>query len=236
MVNIWYFVIGGVAVGGIALAVIAFLYLRSWKIPIVNFKLVGDKRRPVLDLTRRAKIVYRDGVKHLKIRGTPNLWEMKNFKNQDYYLTVTGQPALVLFEFAKDCFAPVKPSLINKIRNKEGGVSQEEMSIFVPVGFEIANDVLEKLLLKAVDDFDPDFIVRNFARIDRQFTGGMKAFLREFGWMFGWVFLGVIVLVGLIMFFQKSPELAAACAKAAVDTSTNIAQRAAQGIAGGPPA
>lgn len=243
MVSLIGFILVGSGVGVVTIALFFFFMVRSWKIPVVNFKLVGDKRRPVLDLTRRAKIVVRNGVKYLKFRGTPDLWEMKNFKNEDYYQTTNGEPALIVFEFAKDCFAPVKPGLFAAIKKILGGKNEEaetllrEVPVFTPVGFELSETTLNGLLLKAIDDFDPDFILRNFGRIDRQYAGGLRAFLREFGWMIGWLLLFIIALVGIVMFFQKAPELAAACANAASDVGKNIIERAAAiAASGGGPA
>lgn len=235
MVSLLGFILAGSGIGIFLIAIIFFLFIRSWKIPVVCFKLVGDKRRPILDLTRRAKLVVRNGVKYLKFRGTPDLWEMKNFKNEDYYQTVNGVPALIVFEFAKDCFAPIKPGMFSR---KKGEPSFEERSMpyFTPIHFEMADDTLQGLLLKAIDDFDPDFIIRNFGRIDRQYSGGLRAFLREYGWMIGWLLLFVIALVGIILFFQKAPELAAACANAATDVGKSIVERAASYAATGVPA
>lgn len=211
-----------------------FIWLaKRWKIPLVIFKLVGDKRRPVLDLSKRAKIIVQNGIRKLKIKGTPMLWELKNFKNEHYYLTTAGVPALVLFEFAKDCYTPLAPTLFKK--DKEA--TRKAMSnapCYTPVGFEMDNLELRELMLKAVDDFDPDFIVRNFARINNQYVGGWQAFMREHGWMLGWLLLFFLALIGMVFFFIKAPEMASACANAATSGAQNAMQALAARVTGAP--
>lgn len=238
MVSVLAFVLGGVGFGVVLLAILFFLYAKSWNIPVVVFKMVGDKRRPVLDLSRRAKVVAQDGVRKLKIRGTPLLWEMRNFKNEHYYLTTLGKPALVLFEFAKDCYTPMRPSLFQKVKfwkdKEERQKLLKDVPVFVPIDMEIEQGTLEGLMLRAIDDFDPDFIVRNFARIDRQYSGNLGAFLKEHGWIIGWLLLMVLIIVGMVLFFQKAPELAAQCARAAVESSNSFLQSFAGKIAGAP--
>lgn len=228
MVAIGYFVLGGVGFSIVAIAVIFFFIQRSWNIPVIVFKLVGDRQRPVLDLTRKGKIIVESGVRKLKIRGTPMLWEMRNFKPDNYYTTTMGKAALVLYEFHKDCYTPMRPSLWARLLGKKIVDKNEvRVPVFVPVGMDLKNEDIDQLMLKAIDDFDPDFIVRNFSRIDNQYTGGWRAFLKEYGWILGWVLLFVIALVAIILFFQKSPEMAAACANAALENGENLIKRMA---------
>jgi hypothetical protein len=221
------FIIAGVVFGFLVLIVFMVLILRGWTIPVVVFRIVGDKRRPVLDLTKRAKIINQHGVKKLKIRGTPHLWELKNFQAENYYMSVNGKQALVLLEFAKDCYTPIRPTLIKRIFGGEELKELRKLPVLVPVEMELGEGVMNDLLLKAVDDFDPDFIVRNFARIESQYSGGWRQFLKEFGWIIGWILLFTLALVGMVLFFQKAPELAAACAQAGVATTKSVLAKAA---------
>lgn len=228
MVSIGILMLVGVGIGAVLLTTVFIIIQKSWNIPVVVFKLVGDKRRPTLDLSRKAKIVVEAGTRKLKIRGTPQFWEMRNFKAENYYQTTMGRPALVLYEFAKDCYTPMRPSLWRRVLGKKSDGKQEvSIPVMVPVDMEFKEEELNELLLRAVDDFDPDFIVRNFSRIDSQYTGGWRAFLKEYGWIIGWLLLFCIVLVGLVLFFQKAPQLAAACAQAAVENSKNFIQKMA---------
>ncbi len=232
MVNIvWSIVVIGVILMFMAIGAMIFFYMRGWRIPVVIFKLVGDKRRPILDLSRKAKIIIENGVKRLKIRGTPHLWEMRNFKNENYFLDIAGRPSLVLFEFSKDCYTPYRPLLLERWMNRwkkitpDQSEKMEELPVLTQVGVKCDAKMFSQLLLKAVDDFDPDFIVRNFGRIDRQYTGNLSHFLKESGWIIGWLLLFMLALVGGVLFLQKSPEIAAQCTGAALDATRLVLEQ-----------
>lgn len=251
------FGLGGFLLVGFMAVVLFFLYMKSWKIDVIILKYMGDKRRPSLDISRKGKIITRVGVSRLKIRGLPPEFDMKNFRAEHYWSTVRGRKALVLFEFANNLMTPITPQLatfselspyerqdylrtapivLSQKQTKTGWFAKKEATLTTamsPVSFDFDPTLYRELLLKAVDDTDMGFIVRNISRIDTQYMAGWRDFLKTHGWIIGWLLLFILAIIGITLFFQKAPDLARACADAAVQSKNSIIERAANSVGPG---
>lgn len=221
-IGLWIFML--------AIAGIIFLVFKGWNINVTILRFTGNKGRPML-IHRKAKKQIALGIPKLFVRGykTP----VRDFKQEYYYPSDKGpRGALLLWEYEDGMLTPCIPKL------KKGDLTPEqEQAIEIVQGlknvrFRFDPDMFRQLQLQAVDDVDIEFMLQEFARIDTQYTGGIWDFLKSHGHIIGWLILGVILLVIVIVGLKQAPEIAAQCAGAARQAAeSSMMERAAAAVA-----
>lgn len=200
----------------------------SWKIPVVVLRYAGDKRRPVIVLTK-GKTTSRDGVNRLLVKGYK--WPIRNFKSEYYYPYIKGKKhALLLWEPKPGILTPTLPSLkgleggtLKKVKEVQEWLNQQlQNARLQPVDFRFDDVMYKSLLLKAVDDTDIDFMLQHIARVESQYVSGWRDFLSKYGSHMVMVVLSFCLLAGFIVWLEKSPEWAASCANAAQETTSSL--------------
>lgn len=254
------------------LIIVFWLFIRrSWNISVVIFRWKGDKRRPVIDLSKKAKLVNQGGVQYLRIKGIPVEYMFKNFKSENYHTQMNGKSALLLWEFSANMFAPLTTRTIGEIRIqsetmerradgtstmkvkdlptlipvKHPGFAQRfrgdttratEGSLLTEMDFRFDETVFKKLELLALDDLDMEFTIRNVTRVSSQYSSSWKEWLAQHGYLVGWMMFAAVVIVAIVLFYMKAPDLFAACAQRAFDAGkqSGILQKATQAVTGAP--
>jgi lipoprotein signal peptidase len=227
----WFFVAPAFIL--FAVIVIYIMNRLSYNIPVVIFRYVGNKGRPMFGLAKAKKWTLK-GVTRLKVRGYK--MAIRDFRAENYY-PVYGMPrakfgGLVLWEYEDGMLTPNLPKHVELSKEEQARFDaiMIQLQAFQAIPFEFDEKLHEGLKLKAVDDVDIDFMIAEHARIDSQYTGGIWGFLDKYGGMIILLIISVIILVSVVTFFQKAPELAKACADAAVQNSQTLLEKASQYI------
>jgi uncharacterized protein YggT (Ycf19 family) len=200
------------------LLLIFIMWYVSYNIPVTVLRFVGNKGRPLLIHTKAKKKAFK-GVTRLKIRGYK--MDIRDFKQDNYYPARRGKyGALLLFEFEDGYLTPTLPKKIDLSAEEKARLNEllDEVHNLGAGKFQFDHELHADLVLKAVDDVDVDFMIQEYARINDQYPGGWGEFFQKFGGHLIVAFIAIIMLVMVIVFFNKAPELATACANAAVDT------------------
>lgn len=198
-----------------------FLIRRRWNIPVVILKYTGDKRRPMLAL-RRGKRQREKNVLGIYIKGYR--FPVKNFKGENWY-PAENSPigGLVLWEFRPGWLTPALPSMMDlpeELRPQAQQLHAYLQSKHI-VDFAYDNDLYSKLMFKAVDDIDVEWYVNMIDRLKDQYVSGWREFLSKYGGHLLLVVLGMFMLVGFIVWLEKSPDLAGQCISAGVEAAKN---------------
>lgn len=214
MIPIQVIVLGGFLFLLLSFILILVLHLRAYCIPTVILRFVGNKGRPTLIYKKAKKDISR-GVPRLMVRGYK--YPVRDFKAEFYYPTPKGKyGALLLWEFEDQMLTPVIPK-------KGQRLSPDEMDAYLKIAeawptiqkryagrFEFDRRLHEGLKLAAVDDVDMDFMVEEYLRVDRQYAT-LGDWFMKYGGHLALVVVCIALLIGVVLFFQEAPELAAQC-------------------------
>ena len=106
----------------------------------------------------------------------------------------------------------------------------KRLQTFQSVGFHFDQGLHEELKLKAVDDVDVDFMLQEYARIGSQYVSGLGEFFMKYGGHLSLAVVSIALLIGVILFFQKAPDIAASCAQAGVKGSETLIKEIASQV------
>lgn len=225
----------------LALLIIAIVVLlrRRWNIPVVILRFTGDKRRPMLLITkaRREGIGWKSGLHRLIIKGFT--MSMRDFHNNNYYPSVkNSRGALLLWEFKSGWLTPVIPkTMLKHIGEEDKRKLDQALQYFETkstVKFDFNEDLYKSLMLEAIDDVDTEFFLREQQRQEAQYTGGIKDFLMKHGGAIAIVMVAAIILVGYIVYLDKVPSVAQQCITAGVDAAKSTYLQRFANISGVP--
>lgn len=207
-----------------------FLYRASWNIPVVVFRFLGNKGRPMI-LIKKAKKRIINGVPKLFVKGYK--LPIRDFRQEYYYPTVRGaKGGLILWEYEDEKLTPAILYNKNEKFTKEQLAAIRAVQEMKTVDFEFDPDLFRNLKLKAVDDVDVEFMLQELSRVDRQYQGGWRDFLVQHGHILGWLILGVIILVIVVLGLKAAPDIFAQCANAATEVAkSNLLEKAAAAAA-----
>jgi hypothetical protein len=199
-------------------SILFFVSWVSWNIPVTILRYTGGKERPML-LHKKAKKRIIKGVPYLWVRGYK--MPVRDFKAEHYYPAFKAKwGGLILWEFEDGWLTPVGPRKQGLTKDEEALVrtALSTMNDVRPVKFEFNPEMHTKLKLKIVDDVDAQFFVDNLERQERQYTSGFWEWLNRHSTSVLAVMIVCLVLVGFIVWLQKSPEMMAQCAGVAKQT------------------
>lgn len=214
------------------------MWNKYWNIPVVILKFTGDKRRPTIALTKGRK-QYTLGRNRLWVRGYR--LPLRDFQSENYFPALgSKEGGLVLWEFKKGWLTPVRPSLKGLSKEEQEKVLaldkqfqelREKFQGVRSVDFEYGEEVYRQLVLKAIDDIDVEWFLRQQERIDAQYTGGWREFLQKYGGHLIIALVAVCLLVGFIVWLKEAPSQANACIQAGVEAAkqtylSNLASQA----------
>jgi hypothetical protein len=154
----------------------------------------------------------------LKVNGYTDFF--RDFLSENYYPTAKGaHGALLLWEFEDGLLTPVLPQKeyrkLTDEQKAEIEVLMQQVSSFAHVKFSFDEQMHHELKLKAIDDVDIEFLLEQHQRRAIQYAGGWKDFLSKYTGHFVVLIIAVLLLIGLIMWFQNMPDFAAQCYGAA---------------------
>lgn len=193
-------------------AVFVWFARKAWNIPVIILRFVGNKGRPLL-VIKKAKKYVEAGVPKLLVQGYK--LPIRDFQQKNYYPTVGGaKGGLILWEYEDGMLTP---ALLHK---GDPLTTEEEAALKVvndlkTVRFSYDPELWKSLKLKAVDDVDIEFMLQELSRVDKQYRGGLSSFLIQHGHIIGWLILGVILLVIVVLGLKAAPDIFAQCANAA---------------------
>lgn len=216
------------------IGVFMLVYFKSYNIPIAILRFTGNKGRPMLVLTKGKK-VFRHGVPRLKVRGFRD--EFRDYLSENYYPTGRGKwGGLVLWEFEDGLLTPSIPRKVERKLSKEDREAVNRMLVklnkLTGVSFEYDDYLHHELKLKAVDDVDTEFMLQDQARIDGQYSGGWRDFLTKYAGHATIIIIAMLMLVGVVIWFDKMPEFASQCFGVAQQAvQQGLLERGAEAIA-----
>lgn len=239
MVNLSFVLLGVFAIENILLLLTMgiWLFLKlSWNIDVAILRFVGDKRRPTLIIKKGRKKKTGASVS-LFVKGYKN--PIKDFKAEYFYPSSKGQfGGLVLFEFKTGWLTPCVPEAKKipdelKARIKE---FRSELNAAGVVNFEFDESMYKTLTIKAIDDTDAEWNLRQQQRIDAQYQGGWRDFLYKYAGHIAIVIVALLLLVGFIVYMKEVPSLTGQCMSAGVEAAKStylqeLAKNAAPGAA-----
>lgn len=234
------FIVGLIVLLLVVIAVTIFMLLQ-WNIPVVILRYQGDKRRPQITITKGRK-TRQQGVNRLYVKGYK--MPVADFKAENYYPAKKSKHGgLLLWEPKPGILTPVLPTLRKKELEKLDSQELEKYNkirelykelggrhLVKPIEFDFDDTIYYKLLLKAVDDVDIDFLLQQYDRIDNQYTTGWRDFLAKHASHIVIMFVMICLLTGFIVWLKESPELMAKCASAAQEQSTLVFERFSERI------
>lgn len=216
--------------------VLLFLWIRRlmYNIPVGVMRFTGNKERPTLILTRARKML-RSGVPMLYVQGYKD--PIRDFLSQNYYPTPRGKwGGLLVWEFEDGMLTPVIPhkslKSLDPHKRKLYEIALRTIQEEQIIKFDFDTILHKKLRLHAVDDVDVEFSLQERARVDGQYTGGLRDFLNKYG---GHIALAIVVfciLIGFIYGISELPNIMSTCA----DAARTSALEAAKGLVSGGPA
>lgn len=214
----------------------------TWNIPVIILRYQGDKRRPQVVITKGKRHLYA-GISRLWVRGYK--LPIRDFKSEFYYPSKKGKNgALILWEVKPGLLTPTIPKKIKGLRKKEYQTILAEFKRYhealtglalKDVDFEYNHDLYKSIVLKSIDDTDIDWMLQNYARIDTQYVTGWRDFLARYGGHIVLVLIVICLLVGFIIWLDKSPELMASCSAAAQEQATNVLKEFSGQLGSGSP-
>ena len=195
------------------IAVFMFLWIKSYSIPVAILRFSGNKDRPTIIITK-AKKISRHGIPRLKVRGYKD--EFRDYLSENYYPALRSKwGGLILWEFEDGLLTPVIPSKVERQmtdeQRKNIDAQLKNICDLTKIDFKFDKQLHHKLMLKAVDDVDTEFYLQDQARIDGQYAGGWKDFLLKYSGHMTVIIIAVLMLVGVILWFDKMPEMASQC-------------------------
>lgn len=220
----------------LCIGALIIFWIFSWNIPVVVLRFVGNKGRPTLIVTKGKKR-FRAGVPRLFVKGYKK--PIRDFQADFYYPTTRGKfGGLILWEFEDDYLTPCIPSRVErKLSIEQKRVIAEANRIlagFNVIGFAYNEKTHFDLKVKAIDDVDIEFMIEEIARVAQQYMGGLREFLMKYAGHIVVLIVAICLMVGFIVWLDKSPEFAARCAATAQGTILEGIKAAAE--AGGIPA
>lgn len=222
----------------VAVFVLIFAYLKwRWKIPVLIFRYRGGKERPQL-IPTRARFARVMGNGKLIIKGFKH--SFKDFNSKYYYPTPKGNGALLLWEFKPGWVTPIIPKLkglsredkerVTAVVNMLGEYKQKNIK------FEFDEQLYNELVLKAVDDINAEWYLRQQERIETQYTSGWRDFLARYSGHILTGFVVVLLFAGFVVWLKETPEMAGKCIQAGVESAKNTyLSEIAKGVASGVP-
>lgn len=215
----------------------------SWNIDVAILRFVGDKRRPTLVIKKARKRKVGASVS-LFVKGYKN--PIKDFKAEYFYPSAKGQfGGLVLFEFKTGWLTPCVPEsrrLNDDLKARIKSFRSELNSTGV-VNFEFDEEMYKTLTIRAIDDTDAEWNLRQQQRIEAQYQGGWRDFLYKYAGHIAIVIVALLLLVGFIIYMKEVPSLSGQCIGAGVDAAKatylqefakNAVTGAGSGVAGAP--
>lgn len=220
----------------LSVSALFMFYLLSWNIPVVVLRMVGSKGRPLMIPTKGKKRVD-GGRPRLFVKGYRR--PFRDFKAENYYPTPRGKHGgLILWEFEDGYLTPCIPKKYEKKLSAEDRLlvdqANEVLNRFNMVGFSFDKTMHDSLVLKAVDDVDIEFMIEEIARLASQYTGGLREFLAKYAGHILVIMVAMFLLIGFIVWLDKSPEWAAQCAGAARDVAIQGLKDSITGTTGVP--
>jgi hypothetical protein len=227
----WFILLGIVILAIIVMFV--WLAILSYNIPVVVLRFTGHKGRPLM-MIKKAKKRFVKGIPLLFVRGYKH--PVSDFKSENYYPSVRGPyGGLILWEFEDNMLTPaitkknLKEWSPEKLELVKKGLAEFNSGLSVP--FEFDEALHKQLKLKAVDDVDMETFMQEISRIDGQYSGGFKDFLMKYGGHINVIIIAVLLLVGLILWFQNMPDFAAQCYGAAQQaTQQSLVERGVDAV------
>lgn len=203
-------------VGGV---VIWLLFRSLWRYPVVILRYVGNKQRPTLIVTK-ARRTLRGG---LKVKGFKH--HIKDFDNKDYYPSLKGHGALLVWEFKPGWLVPTFPKKIRKQLSAEERElldrAERALRSRGVVNFEFDKEKYERMVLQAIDSVDSEYFLDEMERQASQYTGGWRDFLtKNLPWI-AFMTMCAFALIGYIVYLDKAPDIAGQCIDAGVDAARN---------------
>jgi len=163
----------------IALVTVAIILImrNRWKIPVIVLRYTGDKRRPVVIITKARRESGGLRIKGYKIA-------VRNYDSENYYPSAKGTlGALILWEFKRGWLTPSIPKkTLMKLSEEQRAQIEtalaylEEKSV---VKFEFNEEMYAHLMLESIDDVDAEYFLTQLQRQAMQYTGGLKDFLMK---------------------------------------------------------
>lgn len=207
---------------------IVFLFFRQWNIPVTVLRFTGNKGRPTL-IHKKAKKRMIKGVPYLWVRGYSD--PIRDFVAENYYPSPRSKwGGLVLWEFEDGWLTPVIPKAVKKDAALKKRVDAA-LGILRNEGvmnFDYDPLMHKNLQFQIIDDVDSEFVVNERMRQDEQYRGGLMDFLNRHATTMLVLFMGVLLLVGWIIYWKNAPDWMASCAGAAKDAVTDtLLQQAA---------
>lgn len=214
----WIFFFSEIVIAGVAM-----LIIMSWNIPVTILRYTGNKGRPLM-IHKKARKTFKNGVPRLFVRGYSE--PIRDYLSENYYPTMRGKyGGLILWEFEDGLLTPALPkrTFFQKILGKDK-LSKEDEEFYErakefyksrSVPFDFDRQLYADLKLKAVDDVDVEFGLQEIFRVDNQYSGGWKDFFLKYGGHMAIIIIAVLMLIGVIKWFDKIPEFAAMCAATA---------------------
>lgn len=226
----------------ILLLVLAVFFIMkfSWNIDVAILRFVGDKRRPTL-IIKKARKRRVGATVSLFVRGYKQ--PVKDFRAEYFYPSAKGQfGGLVLFEFKTGWLTPCVPEYRKLSPEMKAIVKEfrEKMNGAGVVNFEFDEEMYKTLSVKAIDDVDAEWNLRQQQRIDAQYAGGWRDFLYKYAGHIAIVLIALILLIGFIIYLKEVPSMTGQCMQAGVEAAKNtylseIAGKFAGGAASVPP-
>lgn len=218
--------ISGLAILGLIFSGIVFLFVvviiwsrLSHTIPITILRYNGSKDRPTM-ISTKGKKVTKNGITKLKVLGYPN--SFRDYLSHNYFPSPKGKHGgLILWEFEDAMLTPSISEKEYKELTKEQKQEYDEVKQKIsemtkkPVPFDFDDELLKELRLKAVDDVDIDWMLEQYSRVDKEYDQGFWGFLNKHGSTIAIIFIAILMLVGLLQWFENMPEFAAQCYGAA---------------------
>lgn len=173
----------------------------------------------------------RGGVPRLFVKGYPI--PVRDFKANNYYPTPKGRyGGLILWEFEDGYLTPALPKKVASYLSDEQKEALEAANEILKnnavVSFSYDPTTHFNLVLKAVDDVDIEFMIEEIARVHEQYTGGLREFLAKYAGHILVILIAVFLLIGFIVWLDKSPDFAAQCAASAREVAMANIKAAAE--------
>ena len=203
----------------VAVSVMVFMFMfLSWNIPVSVLRFTGNKQRPSL-IHRKARKKMIKGVPYLWVKGYNR--PIRDFKAEHYYPSPKSKwGGLIVWEFEDGWLTPSPPKGIKLSKAQQAVVATaiDTLNDIRPVAFEHDEEMHQRLKLKIVDDVDAEFAVEQLFRQDGQYSTGFFECLSKNSASIMAIMVVAFVLVGFIVWLDKSPEYMAQCANVARST------------------
>lgn len=206
-----------VGFGGFA---IYLWWKKSYNIPIIILRFVGEKGRPTMLMRWGKRVGTAQGSGRLKIRKYKR--ELRDFK-AEYYFPAEKAPlgGLILWEFKRGWLTPAVPNMTDVPEEHRANCEKimEQLSKAGIVNFNFDPDMFKKLSLKIIDDVDVEWFLREQQRIDGQYTSGWRAFLDKYGSHLTIIVIAMLLFAGYVVYLKEVPSVSAQCISGGVEAA-----------------